>query len=110
MKPVVGLNNRASLTPHLPLSFQLGDAIGDAIDSVKQVASDLKDNLDREVKKNDTLEKFGRSMSELGENIKETTLDISERALAFCALAQEMKPLQLSRSTQPAGDLVPGAD
>ena len=46
---------------------------------MKQVASDLKDNLDREVKKNDTLEKFGRSMSELGENIKETTLDISER-------------------------------
>ena len=57
----------------------IGDTIGDAFDSVKRAASDLKENVEREAKKSDLLDRIGTSMRDIGENVKETTLDLSER-------------------------------
>ena len=61
-----------------PLS-SFGEAIGDAIDSVKAVTSNVADNVGREIAKNDILRKVGDGVADVAESIKEGAADLSER-------------------------------
>ena len=53
----------------------IGDALGDAFEAAKQGASDLTRNLQR----SDLLRDIGRGAAEVGEIVKETAVDLSER-------------------------------
>ena len=56
-----------------------GDAIGDAIDSVKTATSNIADNVGHEMRKNDIMRKVGDGVADVGDMIKEGAADLGER-------------------------------
>ncbi|KAL1523057.1 hypothetical protein AB1Y20_018017 [Prymnesium parvum] len=50
----------------------LGEKIGDAVTTVAQAAGNLKEQLEREARKNDALDKLGSKFNNLGESIRQT--------------------------------------
>ena len=68
-------DSRTHCAPSQGFGASFGEALGDAWDAAKQGASDLSHHLQR----NEIVRDLGRGAAEVGEIVKETAVDLSER-------------------------------
>merc|ERR1712185_135222 len=52
----------------------LGEKIGDAFTSVAQAAGNLKDQIEKEARKNDALDKLGSTLNDVGDKVKQSDI------------------------------------
>ena len=60
-------------------TVSIGDAIGDAVVSVRNGAVNMAENISREARQNDALRGMGEAVADVGDMLKNTTADLSER-------------------------------